>query len=555
MAQRAWMKPGAGRSRAVAVGVVLAIAAVPGAQARPAPAEGLLLPVQGGLTKNPAGPPASAAPPSSPRPPAATTTPAPARPPRPAFALSVADAAGTPPLQPDRPVAVTLRRGQQAFFRVAPEVGEAWAVTTRRLGRDTDTMLAALGEGGAVVAEDDDGGEENLASRIEIQPGDNARLIRAGTLEDAGGRFELVLTREAVLPPPDFATTQADAASRPPLTPGQAMRVRLRRNQQAFFALPEDRADMIAVTRNLSRGTDTVLALLDASGAVLGEDDDGGQELASLLPVTPSPDRAAQGPFTLRAGLVSGGPGVFEVVLEREAPTPPPDYPTTLEQARARGPVAPGQTLRIEMGRNAEAIFALPEGQPLSIATRNLADGADTVLALLDAQGEQIVEDDDGGGGLASRISTAGAPRPATFVRARLLNGARGGFDLVVQPTTSAESASGGTAASLEDAKRQPTLLLGETMRVRLAPDGEAYIALPNDGRPALAMTFDLGPDVDTVLALLDESGAVLTENDDAEGLASRLEVPPSPRPAFLRMKLLDSREGEFSLVLVRPAP
>jgi hypothetical protein len=46
-----------------------------------------------------------------------------------------------------------------------------------------------------------------------------------------------------------------------------------------------------------------------------------------------------------------------------------------------------------------------------------------------------------------------------------------------------------------------------------------------------------------------------LAENDDADGLASRIEVPATPRPAYLRVGLVDDRGGAFSLVLVRPAP
>lgn len=526
--------------------LLLGLPSLAGAAGQPGP-DALTIPVQGGQLKNPA--PGGSAPPAQPARPAPTPSPAPA------IARTPEEAARTPPLQPERAVSVTLRRGEQVYFRVAAEAGEAWSVETRRLGRGTDTVLAVLDERGDVVAEDDDGGQENLASRLEIQPGDGARLIRAGTLEDAGGRFQLVLTREQPLPPPDFATNPAEAATRPPLVAGQPVRVRLRRNQQAFFALPAERTDMIARTRDLSRGTDTVLALVDSTGRVLAENDDGGDGLASELSIA----QAAPGPVLLRAGLVSDGVGSFEVMLEREAPSPPPDYPIDLDQARARGPLAPGQTLRIEMGRGSQAVFALPEGQPVTVTTRNLSRNADTVLALLDAQGEQILENDDGGDGLASRVVTTAAPRPAAFVRATLLNGGRGGFDLVVQAAAAraapGEGAGAAAAESLEAAKTRPALILGEAVRVQLEAGGEAYIALPHDGRPAIAMTFDLGSEVDTVLALLDESGAVLEENDDAEGLASRLGVPASPRPAFLRVKLLDDRAGEFSLVLVRPAP
>jgi hypothetical protein len=290
--------------------------------------------------------------------------------------------------------------------------------------------------------------------------------------------------------------------------------------------------------------------LLDGKGHVLAENDDGGDGLASLLSVS----QEATGPLTLRASLVDGGTGEFDLILEREAPAPPPDFPTTLEAARARGPLEPGEVVRIDMGRNGQAVFALPEGQPLTLFTRNLRNEADTVLALLDAQGDVILEDDDGGDGLGSRISTTDAGRPAAFVRAKLLDGGRGGFDLAVE-AAAAPAAGQEVANSIEEAARRPALILGEAMRIRLAPGEQAVIALPHDGRPAIAMTFDLGRDVDTLLAVLDAEGQELAENDDAEGLASRVEVPATPRPAFLRIGLVEDRGGAFSLVLVRPAP
>ncbi|MBP0445756.1 hypothetical protein J8J14_13325 [Roseomonas sp. SSH11] len=529
MARQGWTRGRGLRPAGHVLGLVLAVgAAAPALAADPVPS-GLLLPVQAGPPKSPA--------------------PSPASPPASRVALSPGDAAQAPPLQPDRPVQVTLRRGQQAFFRIAPEAGEAWRVETRRLARGTDTVLATLDEAGDVLSEDDDGGGEELASRLEAQPGDGVRLIRAGTLENQGGRFELVLTREQPLPPPDFATDQASAAGRPPLTLGQPVRVRLRRGQHAFFALPEERTDLIAATRALSRGADTELALLDASGQVVARNDDGGEGLASLLPLM-----QGSGPMTLRASLVDGGTGSFEVVLEREAPSPEPDYPTSLEQARSRGPLNPGQTLRIELGRGRQAVFALPEGQALTLSTRDLGENVDTVLALLDDQGEVLLEDDDGGGGLASRLRTADASGRAAFIRASLLDGGRGSFELVVQGAQQTTTETG-PAAELEEARRRPTLILGEALRLRMDAAEDRYIALPHDGRPALAMTFGLAPEVDTELALLDENGTVLAENDDADGLASRLEIPPAPRPAFLRIRLLEGAGGEFNLVLVRPAP
>jgi hypothetical protein len=529
---------------AVAMAVAAASPALAGGIASAAPIQDRV--VQGGsLHLAQTGPLKSPAPGGTAAPRLPASTPAPA----PAFALRAEDAARTPPLQPDRAVRVQLRRGQSAFFRVAPEAGGHYTVATRRLVGGVDTVLATLDAKGVVVSEDDDGGE-GLASRIEVRPEDNAALVRAGTVSDAGGTFEVVLTRDTPTPPPDFATNAADAARRPPLAPGQPVHLRLRRNQQAFFALPEERRDMIAVTRNLGRGTDTVLALLDAGGTVLAEDDDGGENLASLLPVS----EPAKGPLILRAGSLGDASGEFDLVLEREAPAPPPDFPTTLEQARARGPLVPGTSVQITLQRRQSAIFALPEGQALEAVTRNLRNGADTTLALLDAQGAVILEDDDGAGELASRVATTEAERPAAFLRASVLGGQRGSFEVVLR---SAPPAAPVTApvGSVEEAAQRPPLRVGEAISLRLAAGETAVFALPHDGRPAIALTFGLGREADTVLELLDAGGNAVTENDDGgDGLSSRLDVPAEPQPAFLRAKLLNNQAGSFQLVLVHPA-
>lgn len=115
---------------------------------------------------------------------------------QPAPARDLTEASLQPPLMPGTAVTVTLAPGQSAVFRLPEGAGDLVA-ETRRLAPGTDTILQLLDAAGRVLEEDDDGGGEALASRIDIeaeQPG--PLFLRAGTLGDAGGRFELV-----ILPP------------------------------------------------------------------------------------------------------------------------------------------------------------------------------------------------------------------------------------------------------------------------------------------------------------------------------------------------------------------
>ncbi|RKK04189.1 hypothetical protein D6Z83_10745 [Pseudoroseomonas wenyumeiae] len=465
-------------------------------------------------------------------------------------ALRAEDAATTPPLRPGEPVCLRLRSRQSAFFRVAPEVGPFYTVSTRALGRDTDTVLALLDSQGRSLAEDDDGGSENLASSIEAGPELGATLLRAGTLDGQGGNFELVLVRDEPRPPPNFPVSLVQAAGQPALTPGQELRLRLRRGQSAYFALPAGREGLVARTLDLEGETDTTLTLLDANGTQLDEDDDGAGGNASALPL----DGAPAGPIFLRVSILGNTSGSFSLALRQEPPPPPPDFPTSLEEARQQGPLAAGSTRPITLRRRQQAVFALPPGESLMIHTRNLSNGTDTVLALLDQDGDVVAEDDDGGAGFASSLATAKASGPAAFVRATTLNSGPGQFDLVLRAVGGGARAVS-QAGSIEEAARRPTLLPGEAVAVRLEAGQAAVFGLPQDGHPVQALTFDLQDGADTVLELLDADGQVLEQNDDADGgLASRLLAGPQPRPAFLRATGNEGAAAAFSLVIVRPA-
>ncbi|HEY4249758.1 MAG TPA: hypothetical protein VGM87_01080, partial [Roseomonas sp.] len=309
-----------------------------------------------------------------------------------AFATRPQEAANFPPLQPDQPVSVRLRPRQSAFFRIAPEAGGDVVVITRRLGRNTDTVLEVLDGNGRSIAEDDDGGDEQLASRVEIGARDGAALVRAGILGDTGGTFEVLLTRAAPAPAQDFATSlEQAAANQTPVATGQAIPIRLRRNQQAFFRLPE--GDLLAFTQNLARNTDTVIALLDGAGRVLVEDDDGGEGLASLVDVAAAQRR----PLFLRAGILGNTGGQFELMVQASTPVPAPEFATSLVDAAGRPAMTVGQTTHITLRPRQMAFFRLPEGERDLVAlTRSLGEGADTLLALVDGSGRVLTQDDDG---------------------------------------------------------------------------------------------------------------------------------------------------------------
>jgi hypothetical protein len=459
------------------------------------------------------------------------------------LALDQSEAAQRPPLMPGQPVKITLGRGESAYFRLPEGIGDLVA-QTRALAGETDTVMALLDAQGRVLEEDDDGGDENLASRIEIGGDQRGPLfLRVGVFEQAAGAFELVLERAPPRDPAAPPRTLTEAATRPALDVGQTVAITLRARQEAYFRLPDDGRDLVLATRGLARGTDTVLALLDANGREIAEDDDGGEEpLASRLEVPGSQRR----PLYVRAAALGSG-GSFELTIQPDTAPAAPAFARSIREAAGRPPLGIGEPVALRLRRGQSAYFLLPEGD-IAVLTRNLRRGTDTLLSLLDRDGTEIAEDDDGGGGLASRLEVEAAqPRPL-FVRARGLGDTAAEFELVVERDAREAPA---FATSMREAAAAPPLEPGAVVPVRLRRGQSAWFALPPGA--FVAMTRNLRDGTDTVLELFVESGRSIADDDDGgEGLASRLEVDGQQKGRlFLRAGTLGDTPGAFDLVLM----
>lgn len=458
-------------------------------------------------------------------------------------AYDVAQAATRDPLMPGRPIPVELGRGEVAFFRLPDGAGDLTAFT-RRLEGETDTVLALVDFRGRVLDEDDDGAE-GLASRLDIG-GDQAGplFLRLSLLNRNGGRFELVL-ESAVPAAGGAARTLAEAATRPALEVNQPVQLQLRSRQEAWFRLPASREDLLVVTRRLEGGTDTVLALVDANGRDIAEDDDGGshEPLASQIEVPAGQRR----PAFVRARSIAGS-GRFELVVTPDTTPPGPAFPASLRAAADAPALEVGRAVPLVLRRGQTAYFRLPDGN-ISVLTRNLGSGTDTVLTLLDANGEEMAEDDDGGGGLASRLDVSASDARPLFVRASLLGDRSGSFEIAVE----ADAAGPVFPLSLDQARGAPALERGVPVSLRLRRGQSAFFLLPPGAH--VVLTRNLRDGTDTVLEILDETGRVLAEDDDGGGgLASRLAVPADRKGAlFVRAGVFGDGAGTFDLVLQPP--
>jgi hypothetical protein len=197
--------------------------------------------------------------------------------------------------------------------------------------------------------------------------------------------WTLTLAGEAPAAAARGAESFAALAGAPQLEPGRALRIELAPQAEAYFRVAAPPGGFLALrTRNLADATDTILAVLDERGETLAENDDGNPEerYASLIEV-PS------GAVAVRASTFNGAGGAFDLVLEAA-------------EATALPPGAPQAAL---LPRNARLVYRaeLESGRRYVLTTRDLEARVDTVLRVNGPGGLRLT-DDDGGGGLASRL-------------------------------------------------------------------------------------------------------------------------------------------------------
>lgn len=171
-------------------------------------------------------------------------------------------------------------------------------------------------------------------------------------------------------------------------------------------------------TLALGEGTDTVLEVYDAAGALLASDDDSGDGAASLVSLS-APGSA----LLVRVTAFGGASGGTYSVRADETPTVPcPDRATEPDDSAAAA-------RQLTIGQPASRAFCDPgdedwfridtrPGASYEIRTEDLGSEADTVLQVRDADGTVLATDDDSGDGVAS-LAVVVAPGPTLIARVR----------------------------------------------------------------------------------------------------------------------------------------
>lgn len=381
---------------------------------------------------------------------------------------------------------------------------------------DTDPYLLVLDTDGTVIAQNDDS-DFGLNSRVQgiVLPEDGEYTIIATSYgENQTFDYTLWLRNE------DGGSTDLRSIDRNSTATGEIDKDDPSADERRGFHEPVtfngSAGENVEITMGSQPG-DTYLQLLDPDGTVIGEDDDDGYSLNSSLEAELPED----GEYTIVATSFSDG-DTFEYELSLD-----------ITAGGAGGAdlrsIEAGQTRQGELDEDdPQASFMRGYFEPVtfqgesgqSVTIDMQSDEGDTYLFLYDPAGNRVAENDDFDG-LNSQISTTfESDGEYTIVATSFLEDATFDYELSLSTGGSVE------AVDLRE------ISYGESRNGSIDSSDPSsatyrgnYEPVSFEGSAGDNVTIDMTSDDDTYLILLGPDGTVVAENDDYEGLDSRIET------------------------------
>jgi len=301
----------------------------------------------------------------------------------------------------------------------------------------------------------------------------------------------------------------------------------------------------------LSTQFDSYLRLVNAAGAEVASNDDGGDKLNARIKYTPEADAT----FKIYVTSFNGGAGDY--ILQIQGPG--------AEFVKSAGLAAAEPILNvagnIQPTDNVDPVQKKPSKvhevklkkgttYQLDLMSRNF----DTYLRLEDETGREVASDDDGGEGLNSRI-TYTADKDATFkIFATSFDGGEGNYTLTVRPLAGAPAVAGATELPAPTAAKAAQ----HAGQLQLTDPADPVRQLPAklytvELKAGKTYVIDLmSAQFDCFLRLENPDGKQLAADDDGgEGLNSRIRFQCTADGRYrIYASALGREQGQFNLVV-----
>ncbi len=428
--------------------------------------------------------------------------------------------------------------GDQDWVYFDASANTAYDIRTLNLATSNDTVLELYSNLGTLISTNDD--YSDFASRIRVNIYSSQRFyikVRhySATIGNPSLSYDLQITSVPIVVGDAYEADNSTAQARlvvpgsddAPVTESHNFHASDDTDWVRFTAIPGNRYTF--ETAMLDTRADTVLDLFAANSTVpLVSNDDGAGALASRI-VWTAPDN---GQYFLRVRPFSvsntgSNSGYTLRLFAFGTPATPDSYESDNSAGSARTIISGdvGQRHNFHTSGDQDwVVFQALQGVSYILSTSQLATRADTVLELFDNNGTTLLAFNDDADGYASRIVWA-APSTGTY-RARVRQFNASIFGANTDYTLSLMGSNDGY---------EPDNLISQARSISVNSSSNQVhnFHIPGDydwvafnAQPDTIYTIEtlnLGMCNDTVLDLYNASGTLLANNDDYNGLASRI--------------------------------
>jgi hypothetical protein len=422
--------------------------------------------------------------------------------------------------------------GDADYVYFLAKSGTRYTIETGDLGLECDTIITLYDEDGVELRQDDDGGEETLASRLSWTARQDGRLfveVRQfdPEVEAVGSGYEIWVSEsepllyEADEYEPDDTLEQAHELT---MNVPQVHNVHLEGDHDWLLLRVEEGVTYVLETSDLGIGIDTIIHLYDENGDELAHNDDSGQDgVASRIIWTA--DSAGVFYVMVRDYWEDTVEGNMEYTISfTESETlQVDDYePDDSQNQASEIEIGSIQMHNLHVTGDQDWVcFQATAGTEFVAETSNLEERIDTHISLYDSDGVQLAEDDDSGSEtLASRLSWSARDSGTLCLLIRDLSdevaGAGTGYAVsvregrteLVSPDRYEPDDTLATAGEIAVGGTQQHTIHAEGDHDWLSFDAE-------EGVTYLVETSNLGEDVDTIVFLYNREEEELARDDD----------------------------------------
>jgi len=327
-----------------------------------------------------------------------------------------------------------------------------------------------------------------------------------------------------------FAPEVPEPVERGPIQPGEMVEGTLPLGGVDIWYFEAEEGRYVNIRMDaVDPGTlDAYLELYDEDGAIVAENDDGGDDTNALIadfPVTTS------GTYYIHA-LTYSGEGDYTLSLEIS------------EEPSTGGVIEYGQTVEGTLAEGAEHgwFFEGAEGDVVTIAMNALGEGLDCYLELYGPDGTALTDDDDSGERLNALIEYYELPADGTYrviARSGILGGA-GPYEFRLEQT---------------EMVVEGILTYGDIVTTTLEPDTRHHWLF--EGEEGDVVTISMTAVMDTYLELFAPDGVRVATDDDSGGDTnaeiSAFALPLSGTYRIIARGYGDEDVGEYELALIGP--